>query len=427
MITLKIIFTSRLLILILFFSLSSSVLANSSVISLELNHVDLRSTLQLLAERGNLNLIMADEVQGKISLHLSHMRWEEAFNVVLKTKGLVQRRIGQTIWVSTLSEMMQQDKQAWQAQQQANDFVPLLTHAIKIHYAKATDIATILKEKNNGVLSEHGRALADDRIHLIWLNDTAMRIKMAKNLINQLDVPLKQIMIEARIVNVDRSFEKALGLHFGLSNVPPSHNKENKKDNDSKPPPELLPLTVATKGGSPLGMFVAQLGQGILLDLELAALENEGKGEFISNPKLLTQDQKTATIQAGEEIPFQEKTRGGGSNITFKKAVLSLEVTPRVLPHKQLLLDLKVNQDAPGVRISEGVPMIDTRQIETHVQVGSGQTFVLGGILEESKHKNVDKIPFLSQIPLMGRLFQSHDKRDEQRELLIFITPTIVN
>lgn len=426
MIMLKLILTFSLLAVVFLLFLSNSVWANSNVISLELNHVDLRSTLQLLADRGNLNLIMADEVQGKISLHLSHLTWEEAFNVILETKGLAKRRIGQTVWVNTLSEIMKQEKQAWQAQQQANDFVPLLTHAIKIHYAKASDIVIILKEKNNGVLSEHGRALADDRIHLIWLNDTSTRIEMAKNLINQLDVPLKQIMIEARIVNVDRSFEKALGLRFGLSKLPASHNKESKKDNPQKSS-ELAPLVMASKGTSPLGMFVAQLGQGILLDLELAALENEGKGEFISNPKLLTQDQKTAIIQAGEEIPFQERTRSGATSVTFKKAVLSLEVTPRVLPHKQLLLDLKVNQDAPGIRLSDGIPMIDTRQIETHVQVGSGQTFVLGGILEESKHKNVDKIPFLSQIPLMGRLFQSHDKAGEQRELLIFITPTIVN
>lgn len=407
-----------LLLLLLLFS--PALLAKSTTLSLELNHVNVRSALQWLAQMGHINLVLTDEVQGEVTLYLKNVSWHEAFYIILKTKGFSERHIGNTIWVAKTIEIMNQEKQCWQAAQQAEELAPFIMRSISIHYAKASDILAILNQKGS-LLSPQGHVLADDRAHLIWLKDTPTHVKMVEHVIHRLDVRLQQVMIEARIVNVDRSFEKNLGLHFSFSKSgvvkETSHSEE--EDNGA------LSFSTNKANATPAGMFVAKLSQGMLLDVQLAALMNEGKGEFISHPKLLTQDQKTASIEAGEEIPFQEKTRGGGSTVVFKKAVLSLEVTPRILPRNQLLLDLKVNQDAPGIRVNDTL-MIDTRQIETHVQVKSGQTLVLGGILEENKWGQKEGIPFLSEIPLLGRLFECHDKSTDHRELLVFITPTIV-
>lgn len=401
---------------------TSELLAKTNTISLELNRVDIASVLKLLADQAHLNLVLADDVQGNISLHLNDVNWDEALNLTLKTKGLVKQQIGKTLWIAKATEMMAEAKQTSHLREQLDEFSPLLTRAIPVRYANAKELVTLLKEKSNGILSARGHILADERTHLIWLSDTPKQINEIQTLIQHLDVPLKQIMIEARIVNVDRSFEKDLGLHFSVLNSNDTEKSSSHKNS--------LQFTSSAKtpGITPaLGMFIAQLGQGRLLDVELTALANEGKGEFISNPKLITQDQKTAFIQAGAEIPFQEKTRSGATSVVFKKAVLSLEVTPRVLPHKQLLLDLKVSQDAPGVVMSNDLPIIDTREIETHVQVHSGQTLVLGGILESNKRHQANEIPFLSKIPLLGYLFQEHNRTGEQRELLVFITPTIVD
>jgi type IV pilus assembly protein PilQ len=414
-----------LLFSLLFFS--SCAFSKTNDVSLELNHVDIRSALQLLTEMEHLNLVLTDEVQGSITLYLKNVRWREALDLVLKTKGLTQRRIGNTLWVAKTTEIMSQDKQRWQAQQQADELEPFIMRSIPIHYAKASDVLTILNEKNSGILSEHGHILADDRSQLIWLNDTPSHVNATHNLIRHLDVPLQQVMIEARIVNIDRSFEKNLGVHFSASRPVTGRDEEdNIETSPSNTTMSFGSSGLAAANPIPAGMLIAKLGHGMLLDVQLAALENEGKGEYISHPKLITQNQKTAIIQAGEEIPFQERTRSGATSVSFKKAVLSLEVTPRILPNKQMLLDLKVSQDSPGVRLNNDMPMIDTRQIETHVQVKNGQTLVLGGILEENKRRQRDRIPFLSDIPIIGHLFECHDKAGEQRELLVFITPTIL-
>lgn len=412
--------------LILFFLLllSSSALAKPNTISLDFDHVEIRSAIQLIADFAHVNLAFTDDVKGNISLHVTHVYWEEALDLLLKTQGLDKQQIGKTLLIAKSSDLLSQAKQNYQLRQQADEFAPLITRTIPVHYANAKDLLAILKEKNNGILSDRGRILADERTHVIWLKDTEKQIDDTSRLIRQLDVPLKQVMIEARIVNVDRSFERDLGLRFTFSKGIESNNDE--KSSSKKDDVQISSLSTMGEVAPSLGMFVAKLGQGVLLDVQLAALENEGKGEFISNPKLLTQDQKTAFIQAGEEIPFQEKARNGGTSVIFKKAVLSLEVTPKILPRNQLLLDLKVNQDAPGVHLNGDIPMIDTRQIETHVQVKSGQTLVLGGILESNKRRQANRVPFLSDIPLVGRLFQEQGKSGEQRELLVFITPSIV-
>lgn len=414
-------------VLILFFLLLLSPFASAkpNTISLDLDHVEIRSAIQLIADFAHLNLAFTDDVKGNVSLHLTNVDWEEALNLLLKTQGLGQQKMGKTLLIAKSIDILSQAKQNYQLHQQADEFAPLMTRTIPVRYANAKDIVAILKEKNSGILSDRGRILADDRTHVIWLKDTEKQIDDTSRLIQQLDIPLKQVMIEARIVNVDRSFEKNLGLRFAFSRA--IENNDEEKSSGAKEGMQISSLSRIGEIAPSLGMFVAKLGQGVLLDMQLAALENEGKGEFISNPKLLTQDQKTAFIQAGEEIPFQEKARNGGTSVVFKKAVLSLEVTPKILPKKQLLLDLKVNQDSPGVRLNDDIPMIDTRQIETHVQVRSGQTLVLGGILESNKRGQANRIPFLSDIPLVGKLFEEQGKSGEQRELLVFITPTIVD
>lgn len=413
-----------ILLLILLFS-HNTAMAKSDCISLQLNHADLRGVIQMVAEKAHLNLILSDEIQGTTSLSLNQVSWGEVMDLVLRTHGLAKRQLGKTIWVTKTTSLVSQNKQVEQLRQQTDDFAPLITRTIAVHYANAETLAATLKEKCAGLLSPRGHILADERTHVIWLSDTQKRLDKIASLIQHLDKPLQQVMIEARIVNVDRSFEKNLGLRLGIEKSM-THSETNESSKQNNANLQLLSTTPAATNALPLGLFVAPLGHGVLLDIALNALESEGKGECISNPKLLTQDQKTATIQSGEEIPFQEKTRSGATNVVFKKAVLSLEVTPRILPNQQLLMDLKVNQDSPGVSLVNDIPMIDTRQIVTQVHVKSGQTLVLGGILESQQHHNIHQIPWLSKIPWLGDLFQEHKKTNEQRELLVFITPTIV-
>jgi len=408
----------------LFLLFSRELIAKTHLISLELDHADVRSAISLLANHAHLNLVLADDVQGNVSVHLNEVNWDEALNLVLKSKGLAKRQIGKILWVAKTTEIIAQSKLDNQLREQIDESAELSSRAIPVYYANAKEVVAILKDKASGMLSSRGHVVADERTHLIWLKDTPKQVNQARAFIRYLDIPLKQIMIEARIVNVDRSFEKSLGLYFSLFNS--IENNATEKSYGSKTPLRLISSEKSAAIMPPLGMFVAKLGQGMLLDVELTALANEGKGEFISNPKLITQDKKTAFIQAGEEIPFEEKTRGGATSIAFKKAVLSLEVTPRILPHNQLLLDLKVSQDAPGVNAGSNIPMIDTRQIETHVQVQSGQILVLGGILESNQRHQGNQVPLLSKIPLLGYLFQEHNRAREQRELLVFITPTII-
>ncbi len=403
-------------------------------ISLDVQNVPVRNLLQHLADLTQQNMIINGTVNGNITLHLNNISWAQALSVILQTQGLAKQQLGNVILIAPIAEIAAREVAEYQAQQQLNDLTPLQSTLITIQFGKAMQIATLLKNQNHSLLSSRGNVSADERTNTIWIQDTPDKIVQIKSLIQQLDIPVKQILIEARIANIDTKYEQELGIRFGmtqsydkvtspLNNIksPQTHNLLSKLNID-------LPATnVGNPGGSgSLGLAIATLGDSTLLDLELSALESEGGGEIISNPKIMTNNDQAAIILSGEEIPYQESSPNGGTSVTFKKAVLRLSVTPQINPNNQISLKLQVNQDKPSTVLVQGVPAIETREIQTNVLINNGATIVLGGIYEETQRNQIERIPYLSSIPLIGNIFKHSVTHKDRKELLIFVTPKIV-
>lgn len=316
--------------------------------------------------------------------------------------------------------------------------LPLRSDLLQLNYAKAQDIASLLKEGNRALLSARGSLSVDNRTNAIWIEDTKKQIAKIKKLLKHFDVPAQQVLIEARIVNVTRDFARDLGIRFGLS--APTHlvgslrraNSLEKKEDSEDPLPlaERLNLDLAavplSATPASIGLALAKLGNGILLDLELSALESEGRGKIISSPRLITTNQQTAVIESGEEIPYQEAMSSGATAVAFKKAVLRLKVRPQITADSKILMVLDINQDIPSVKVFNGVPSILTKEIHTAVLVDNGQTIVLGGIYKQDQHTAVNRIPFLGKLPVVGGLFRNRSAMTRNEELLIFITPRII-
>lgn len=412
-------------------------------LSLNFQNISVRAVLQLLADFTGINIVASDSVQGEITLRLNDVPWDEALAIVLKTQGLAKRQVGNVLMIAPASEIAAQEKQMLENQQQVQELEPLRTELIRLNYAKAAEISNLLKDQSTSLLTSRGNVSVDERTNTLLVKDTPATLVDVRKLIDKLDIPVKQVLIEARIVNVDTSFEQDLGIRWGITN--PDHvsgtlqgaSAIQQNVIDGNPPLDdvdfnqrlnvNLPASVDGVAQAPsIGVALAKLGDGYLLDLELSAIETEGGGELISSPRLVTADQHPAMIESGEEIPYQEATSSGATAVEFKKAVLSLKVTPQITPDKKIIMDIKVNQDKQGTTEVLGVPTIDTRQIETNVLVDNGETIVLGGIYEESKTKDVQRVPFLGEIPLVGALFRNTGKSSERKELLIFITPKIV-
>ncbi len=288
------------------------------------------------------------------------------------------------------------------------------TQSVVLHYAKASDLIALLQNKNHHLLSSQGSATADPHANVLWLTDRAARLSQVTEFLRSIDQPVKQVTIAARVVNIDEDSLEELGISFHTHTVPSGGDKLHMD----------LPLAIANTGHFTLAL--AQLGDGMLLDLELAALEREGRAHIISSPKLTTLDRQVAVIESGEEIPYQEQTANGGTNVSFKKAVLSLKVKPEITAEDKILLNLAVNQDKVSTLSVNGAPAISTQQLQTQVLVADGQTIVLGGIYEESNNHVVEKIPLWSSIPGLGGLFRNKYVRTERKQLLIFVTPHIV-
>lgn len=405
--------------------LSSNVFAAVDLqkpISLNFSHVPVRDVLQLLAQFQQFNLVMSDDVKGDITLHLQNVPWQQALSVILESQGLDEQQIGNVLMIEPVATM--------------ENLAPLQSILIQLHYAKATDLATLLKDKNNSLLSSRGNVSVDTRTNTLWIKDNPEQLAQIKTLIQQLDVPVKEVLIEARIVNIDEKYEQELGIRFGLTragnNLTGNLNGANQLAQNVTPaavnPLDRLnvDLPAINTSAATLGIALAKLGGGTLLDLELSALENEGGGEIISSPRLMTANQQPAIILSGQEIPYQESTSSGATSVSFKKAVLSLSVTPQITADSKLILNLQVNQDRPGTTLVQGVPIIETRQIQTQVLVNDGQTIVLGGIYENSQQNQVERVPFLGTLPVVGSLFRHTYKKRDRKELLIFITPKIV-
>ncbi|WP_455206340.1 type IV pilus secretin PilQ [Kaarinaea lacus] len=418
-------------------------------LSLNFQDIEVRAVLQLIADFTGLNMVTSDSVKGNLTLRLKNVPWDQALDIILKTKGLAMRRSGNVILVAPTEEIAAREKLELEAKKSIETLEPLRSDIIQVNYAKAATIASILAAKGTGVLSERGSTTVDDRTNTIIAVDTADRLLDVRKLVARLDVPVRQVMIESRIVIADNNFAKDLGVKFGVTAI---NNKStvtttsgSAEGNDTiiqqgiaNGTPIPAPVRVGSltdrlninlpalpPAGTAGSIAFAILGSNTLVDLELSALQIEGRGEVISNPRVVTANQQEAVIKQGSQIPYQEASSSGATSVSFKDAVLALKVTPQITPDERIILDLAINKDSVG-DIFNGVPSIDTKEVQTQVLIDNGATVVLGGVYEQAKNTGVSKVPFLGDLPFIGALFRSKTIKDEKNELLIFVTPKIL-
>ena len=426
-------------------------------LTLNFQDIDVRSVLQLLADTSGQNIVVSDSVTGNLTLRLQNVPWDQALDIVLRTKGLDKRRQDNVIIIGPTEELANREKAELAAHKEVQDLSPTHTEFMQVNYAKVVDLAKLIKSTNakDSMLSTRGTLSVDERTNTLLVQDTSDKLADIRRLVQTLDVPVKQVLIEARIVIVTDKFERDLGARFGVTSAQKNGNNgllsvtgngagantmtqsaiTNLAANGSLFPvaaPILnnryqVNLPAANTSGS---IGVSLLGGSYIVDLELSAAQNEGKSETISSPRVITANRKEATIMQGVEIPYQQSASSGATTTQFKNAVLSLKVTPLITPDNRVILDLDVADDSVGAQVTSAtggsVPSIDTRQIITQVLVNDGQTVVLGGILDTTKSHQANKIPFLGDIPILGHLFKSTVNINNKTELLIFITPKIL-
>jgi len=425
-------------------------------LTLNFQDIETRAVLQLLAETSGKNIVVSDTVQGNVTLRLRNVPWDQALDIVMTTKGLDMRQNGNVIMVAPAEEIAARETADLEAQLAISELEPVYSEFLQVNYAKASDLAALI-DGSNSMLSGRGSLGVDDRTNTLLVQDTAERLQDIRRMVRTLDVPIKQVLIESRIVVVNDDFSRELGIRLGVT----AFNESNTGlttvsgsgagtdtmigsalDNLADPsngtvfPIELPGLSnrynVNLPVGSPAGRFaLAILENDYLIDLELSAMEAEGRGEIVSTPRVITANQSEATIKQGVEIPYQQSASSGATTIQFKEAVLELVVTPQITPDNNIILDLRVSKDNVGKIISTGglggtVPSIDTRSVETQVLVADGQTVVLGGIYETERRETVTKVPVLGDIPFVGALFRNKQRVDNKAELLIFVTPRIL-
>jgi len=406
-------------------------------ISLNFQDVPIRTVLQLIADFNNFNLVTTDSVAGNITLRLDGVPWEQALDTVLKVKGLDKRLDGNILLVAPAKEIAEREKQSLESKNQVAELAPLVTEYIQINYAKAGEIAGLLSTDKTRLLSSRGAVSVDDRTNTLLVKDTPEVIDHIKRMLQVLDIPVKQVIIEARMVTIDDGVDEQLGVRWGVTKAEENGSISGTiKGNDTVADGEVpdikdrlnVNLPVASAAGS-IAFQVAKLADGTLLDLELSALETENKAEIIASPRVTTANQKEAIIEQGTEFPSNTSSSSGATTVEWKKAVLSLKVTPHITPDNRVILDLTVTQDTLGQEVKTGTgtgTAINTQQISTQVLVDNGETLVLGGIYQQTMKKDVTKVPVLGDIPGVGYLFRSTSEKNSKRELLIFVTPKIV-
>jgi len=430
-------------------------------LTLNFQDIETRAVLQLLAETSGRNIVVSDTVQGNVTLRLRNVPWDQALDIVMTTKGLDMRQNGNVIIVAPAEEIAARETADLEAKQAIAELEPLYSEFLQVNYAKAGDLAALISgagADSNAMLSNRGSIAVDDRTNTLLVQDTAESLQDIRRMVSTLDVPIKQVLIESRIVVVNDDFSRDLGIRLGVTAF-----NENSSDgvtvisgtgngtdtmvnsalnnladpgNNTIYPIQVPQLNNRYNVSVPItnaaGRFaLAVLESDYLVDLELTALEAEGRGEIVSTPRVITANQKEARIEQGVEIPYQQSASSGATTIQFKKAVLSLTVTPQITPDNNIIMDLLVHKDNVGDIISTGglggtVPSIDTRAVETQVLVADGQTVVLGGIYETERRETINKVPFLGDIPILGNLFKSKQRLDNKAELLIFVTPRIL-
>lgn len=410
-------------------------------ITLNFQNIKVRSILQVLAEYTGTNIVVSDTVKGDITLRLRDVPWDEALAIILRTRGLDYRQFGGILMIAPREEIAEREKKELEANKEIEQLAPLQSELIRLKFAKAEQLAGLLKDDKNNLLSKRGQVSVDVRTNTIWVQDVNEQLREVRRLVGELDIPVRQVVIEARIVNVDENFERQLGVRFGITRARVPLSGTLRGANQLQQAADNLPQNVAIadrlnfdvpsgafgQAQSPgsIGIALAKLGRDYLLDLELSALESEGGARIVSTPRLITADQQVAHIRVGEEIPYQIATSSGATAVEFREAALSLEVTPQITPDHRVILTLQVNQDKRGQDTPEG-PAIDKREVRTQVLVNNGQTIVLGGLYERNNREQVTRIPFLGSLPIVGALFRHKQKLDIRTELLIFVTPKIV-
>ena len=408
-------------------------------ISLDFQDVPVRQVLQIIAKVNGFNLVTTDTVSGNVSISLSGVPWDQALDMILKIKGLDKRQEGNILLIAPSEELSQRETQKLQSDQQVAQLAPLSSASITVNYAKASELSQILKasEGAGGILSERGTVTVDNRTNTILVRDTQASIDEARRVIESLDIPVKQVLIESRMVTVRDNVDEQLGVRWGFSDRQDDNGVSGSLSGADTIASGNVPalgdrlnvnLPVASAAGS-IGFQIASLADGTILDLELSALESENKGEIIASPRITVANQQEAYIEQGTEIPYSQATSSGATSVEFKKAVLSLKVTPHITPDNRIILDLIVTQDTRGetVQTATGEAVaIDTQEIKTQVLVENGETIVLGGIFQQVNSNDVSKVPLFGDLPVVGALFRNTATVYQKRELLIFVTPKIV-
>ena len=417
---------------------------NGEKLSLNFQKIEVRAVLQVIADFTGLNIVASDSVTGNLTLRLKDVPWDQALDIVLQSKGLAMRKTGNVILVAPAEEVANKEKQALEASQQIEDLELMRTEVYTLRYMKAVDLVKIITDSKQKILSKRGSAVPDIRTNNVFVQDTAKSLEQVQAIIEKTDVPVKQVMIESRLVIADDRYSKALGARFGVNKTGSvgSNNYAiggNIAQTGGIGVNSTSGVTAASGGTdglqSNLGVTGAsgsfafslfRLPAGLLLNLELTAMESDGRGKVVSSPRVTTANQHKAKIASGTEIPYAEASSSGAATISFKSAVLSLEVTPQITPDNKIIMELDVTKDSVG-EVYAGVPSIKTQNISTQVLVGNGETAVLGGIYEQTQRNDVSKVPFFGDLPLMGRLFQRKTSQNDRTELLIFVTPKIMD
>ncbi len=460
-------------------------------LSLNFQDIAVRSVLQILADFTDMNLVASDTVQGNITLRLKNVPWDQALDIILKTKGLAMRQDGNVIRVAPAQELAAQEQLEMESMQKIEELAPLRTEFIQVNYAKAADIAAVLLGAgrggggsgssttrrptggganptlaqaaasagipDRGILSPRGSVTVDERTNTLIVQDTLAALEAVRRAVKLLDVAVRQVMIESRVVIANNNFARDLGVKFGISGSAGKFGSNEiligggqsggivPADYDSGPfglntggtrynstlgggdgSASLITNLPAVSPSGSIDFLIGKVGS-YLIQLELSAMQREGRGEIISSPRVVTADKNKATIKVGTEIPYQEQTGQGNTNVAFKEAVLQLDVTPQITPDDRIIMDLEINKDNPDwSRSVLGTPPIDTRSIKTNVLVDNGETVVLGGVFEREKTFNKEQVPWLGDVPVLGRLFKKEARNDQNTELLIFVTPKIL-
>ena len=413
-------------------------------ISINFQDISVRHVLQLIADYNDFNLVVSDSVEGNLTLRLDAVPWQQVLDIILQAKQLDKRVEGNVVLVAPKVEFDAQKKKSLEQAKMATELAELSSIIVPVSYAKASDIAELfIGDGEVTMLSQRGSITVDERTNSLLLRDLPESIDVIKEIIKTLDVPIKQVQIEARIVTINEGHLDELGVRWGVTNINGSTTIGGSIENNlatiglydggksGLPVDDFLNvnLGLVNPAASSVAFQVAKLGSNLLLDLELSALQAESKAEIISSPRLITTNKKSAYIEQGTEIPYLEASSGGAASVSFRKAVLSLMVTPQITPDNRLVLDLIVTQDRPGQVVKTGTGeavAIDTQRIGTQVLVDNGETVVLGGIYQHSLSNSVEKVPLLGDLPLLGALFRRSSENIGKKELLIFVTPKVV-